>query len=45
MPIAALVETYLPGRIIDLTGESINSIYNMIGPKGMSWFLYPTHAF
>jgi hypothetical protein len=45
MPIAALVEPYLPGSIIDLTGESINSIYNMIGQKGMSWFPYPTHAF
>jgi hypothetical protein len=45
MPIAALVETYLPGRLIDFTGESINSIYNMIGQKGMSWFPYPTHAF
>jgi hypothetical protein len=44
MLIAALVETYLPGRIIDLTGERINSIYNMIGSKGMSWFLYLTHA-
>jgi uncharacterized protein YvpB len=29
-PIAALAETYLPGRIIDLTGGSIDSVYNMI---------------
>lgn len=38
-PIAALAETYLPGRIIDLTGESIESVYNMIENSSPVWVI------
>lgn len=29
-PIAALAETYLPGRVVDLTGQSIDSVYKQV---------------
>ncbi|WHZ05081.1 C39 family peptidase [Neobacillus sp. YX16] len=38
-PIAALAETYLPGRIIDLTGGSIESVYNMIDNGSPVWVI------
>jgi uncharacterized protein YvpB len=38
-PIAALAETYLPGRIIDLTGGSIDSVYNMIDKGSPVWVI------
>jgi uncharacterized protein YvpB len=38
-PIAALAETYLPGRIIDLTGGSIDSVYNMIDNGSPVWVI------
>jgi uncharacterized protein YvpB len=38
-PIAALAETYLPDRIIDLTGGSIESVYNMIDNGSPVWVI------
>ncbi|MDQ0972317.1 uncharacterized protein YvpB [Neobacillus niacini] len=38
-PIAALAETYLPGRIIELTGGSIDSVYNMIDNGSPVWVI------
>lgn len=38
-PIAALAETYLPGRIIDLTGRSIESVYHMIDKGSPVWVI------
>jgi uncharacterized protein YvpB len=38
-PIAALAQTYLPGRIIDLTGGSIVSVYNMIDNGSPVWVI------
>lgn len=38
-PIAALAEEYLPGRIVDLTGESINSVYNMLNNGSPVWVI------
>jgi uncharacterized protein YvpB len=38
-PIAALAENYLPGRIIDLTGESIDSVYSMVQSGSPVWVI------
>ncbi|MGX6443637.1 C39 family peptidase [Neobacillus sp. K501] len=38
-PIANLAESYLPGRIIDLTGEEIESIYSMINNGSPVWVI------
>lgn len=38
-PIAQLAETYLPGRIVDLTGSSIESVYNMIDNGSPVWVI------
>ena len=38
-PIAALAKTYLPGRIIDLTGGSMESVYNMIDNGSPVWVI------
>jgi len=38
-PIADLAETYLPGRIIDLTGNSMDSIYGMVGSGSPVWVI------
>lgn len=38
-PIAQLAETYLPGRIVDLTGSSIDSVYNMIDNGSSVWVI------
>jgi uncharacterized protein YvpB len=38
-PIAALAERYLPGRIIDLTGGSIDSVYTMINNGSPVWVI------
>ncbi|MEH7109614.1 C39 family peptidase [Bacillus sp. JJ1764] len=38
-PIANLAEKYLPGRIIDLTGEDIDSVYNMINQGSPVWVI------
>jgi uncharacterized protein YvpB len=38
-PIAALAEIYLPGRIIDLSGGTIDSVYNMIANGSPVWVI------
>lgn len=38
-PIAALAQSYLPDRIIDLTGGSIDSVYNMIDKGSPVWVI------
>jgi uncharacterized protein YvpB len=38
-PIADLAESYLPGRIIDLTGESIDSVYSMVQSGSPVWVI------
>ncbi|MBM7652270.1 C39 family peptidase [Neobacillus cucumis] len=38
-PIAVLAETYLPGRIIDLTGQSIDSVYKLIKSGSPVWVI------
>ncbi|WP_412759078.1 C39 family peptidase [Neobacillus cucumis] len=38
-PIVDLAETYLPGRIIDLTGQSIDSVYKMIKSGSPVWVI------
>jgi uncharacterized protein YvpB len=38
-PIAKLAEVFLPGRIIDLTGESIDAVYNMIKQGSPVWVI------
>lgn len=38
-PIAALAQKYLPGRIIDLTGGSIDSLYKMVENGSPVWVI------
>lgn len=38
-PITALAETYLPGRIIDLTGGNIEDVYHMINNGSPVWVI------
>lgn len=38
-PIADLAEAYLPGRILDLTGGSIESVYNMLEEGSPVWVI------
>ncbi|MEH7415596.1 C39 family peptidase [Neobacillus drentensis] len=38
-PIADLAESYLPGRILDLTGQSIDSVYNMVKQGSPVWVI------
>ncbi|WP_318506061.1 C39 family peptidase [Bacillus sp. T3] len=38
-PIADLAETYLPGRIVDLSGGSIESVYNMLEEGSPVWVI------
>lgn len=38
-PIAELAENYLPSRIIDLTGEGINSVYNQVNDGYPVWVI------
>lgn len=38
-PIANLAESYLPGRIVDLTGQNIDSVYNMINQGSPVWVI------
>jgi uncharacterized protein YvpB len=38
-PIAALAKNYLPGRIIDLTGSSMDSVFNMIDNGSPVWVI------
>ena len=38
-PIADLAESYLPGRIIDLTGESIDTVYERVRSGSPVWVI------
>ncbi|WP_423801890.1 C39 family peptidase [Neobacillus sp. SAB-20_R2A] len=38
-PIVDLAEIYLPGRIIDLTGQNIDSVYNMLIKGSPVWVI------
>jgi len=38
-PIAALAEAYLPGRIIDLSGGSMDTVYNMLNEGSPVWVI------
>jgi uncharacterized protein YvpB len=38
-PVANLAETYLPGKIKDVTGQSINAIYEMIDNGSPVWVI------
>jgi uncharacterized protein YvpB len=38
-PIAELAESYLPGRIIDLTGEGFDSVYSMVESGSPVWVI------
>ncbi|WP_251551452.1 C39 family peptidase [Neobacillus muris] len=38
-PIANLADKYLPGKIIDLTGQTIDSVYNMVKEGSPVWVI------
>lgn len=38
-PVAKLAEKYLPGRIVDLTGQGIESVYKMVKSGSPVWVI------